>query len=64
LPICNPYYKSVQIIQHRELYVGCYSPEAWTSINPCVPPFAQPSEARHAIDTNLLSAVENPNKEE
>jgi hypothetical protein len=47
-PICNPYYKSAQITQERKLDVGCYSPEARTSINPCVlPPFAQPSEARH-----------------
>ena len=48
-PICTPYYKSAQITQQSELDVGCYSPEARTSINPCVPPFAQPFEARHAI---------------
>jgi hypothetical protein len=44
-----PLYKSAQITQQPELDVGCYSPEARTSINPCVRPFARPSEAQHAI---------------
>jgi hypothetical protein len=46
---CTSYYKLVQIKQQRELNVGCYSPEARTSINLCVSPFTQLSEARHAI---------------
>jgi hypothetical protein len=37
LAVCNPYYKLVQITQQHELDVGCYSPEARTSINPVYP---------------------------
>jgi hypothetical protein len=55
--ICNPYYKSVQITQQHELDVGCYSPEARTSINSVYLPFAQPSETRHAIRQIYLPAV-------
>jgi hypothetical protein len=48
-PICNPCYKLAQITQQHELDVGCYSPEARTSINPVYAIFVQPSEARHTI---------------
>jgi hypothetical protein len=59
-PICNPYYKSTQITQQHKLDVGCYSPEARTSINPMCPPFAQPSEAWHAIREIYCWRLQNP----
>jgi hypothetical protein len=54
------YYNLVQITQQRELNVGCYSSEFWTSINPYVPPFAQPSETQHAIREIYWPAVTEP----
>jgi hypothetical protein len=56
-PIYTPYYKSMQITQQHELDIGCYSPDARTSINPCVPPFVQSSEARHTIREIYLQVV-------
>jgi hypothetical protein len=54
------YYNPVQITQQRELNVGCYSPEFWTSTNPYVPPFAQPSDTQHAIREIYWPAVTEP----
>jgi hypothetical protein len=41
-----------------------YSPEARTSINPAYPPFAQPSEARHAIREIYCRRLKNPNNQQ
>jgi hypothetical protein len=57
---CNPYYKLAQITQQHKLDVGCSSPEARTSINPMYAMFAQPSEARHAIQEIIWLRLANP----
>jgi hypothetical protein len=56
-PICNPYYKSAQIIQRRELDVGCYSLEARTSIKYCVPPICTTVRGLTRNPRNLLPSV-------
>jgi hypothetical protein len=58
--ICKSYYKSAQITQQRKLDVGCYSPEARTNINPCVPSFVQPSRPGTQSDKFTRWRLENP----